>query len=205
MATPLITLDQLGNRLQSTPDPGAGEQAITDASGLVRAVARQQFTFVSQETVILGGATRTLTLPERPLVVDGSNPLTVVELGEYGGPNFAVTEGFQFTRQGNELLRGYPWYPMTRLQGWPWVRYLGVWAYHVQVTYSHGYTTTPDDVTAIVLDVAQSLYTNPTGLRSWQVPEYTEVYATELLGAATVDSIRKRLSGTGRKRITHSI
>lgn len=202
---PLITLDQLGNRLQSTPDPGAGEQAITDASGLVRAVGRQHISFVSQETVVLGGATRVLTLPERPLVVDVSNPLTVIELGEYGGPNFTATEGFSFTRQGNELLRGYPWYPMTRLQGWPWVRYLGVWAYHVQVTYSHGYITTPDDVAAIVLDVAQSLYTNPTGLRSWQVPEYTETYATELLGAAAVDSIRRRLAGTGRKRTTHSI
>jgi hypothetical protein len=202
---PLITLDQLGNRLQSTPDPGAGEQAITDASGLVRAVARQHFTFVAQETVVLGGGTRVLTLPERPLVVDAQNPLTVVELGEYGEPDVTVVEKLGYTRLGNELTRSYPWFPMTRLQGWPRVRYLGVWAYHVQVTYSHGELVTSDDVTAIVLDVAQSLYTNPTGLRSWQVPEYTEVYATELLGAATVDSIRRRLSATGRKRTTHSI
>ncbi len=202
---PLITLDQLGNRIQSTPEPGAGEQAILDASGLVRTISRQQFTFVSQETVILGGGTRVLTLPQRPLVVDEQNPLTVVELGEYGGPNTTILENYGYTRQGNELTRGYPWYPMSRLQGWPWIRYLGVWAYHVQVTYSHGYYTVPDDVAAIVLDVAQSLYTNPTGLRSWQVPEYTEVYATELLGAATVDSIRRRLAVTGRKRTTHSI
>lgn len=201
----LVTLDQLEDRLQTTPDPGPADRAITDATGLVRAISRQDITFVSQETVILGGGTRILTLPQRPLVLDDQNPLTVIELGEYGGANLTVAENVDYTRLGNELTRGWPWFRPPRLQGWPWLRNYGVWAYHVQVTYSHGYTVVPDDIAAIVLDVAQALYTNPSGLRSWQVPEYTETYATELLGAATVDSIRKRLAMTGRKRTTHSI
>jgi hypothetical protein len=202
---PLITVAQLASRLQSTADEPSATQAITDASGLVRAVARQTFDFVSQETVILAGGEKFLTLPERPLVEDVTNPLALTEIGDYGGIDFTLIENRDFTRVGNELTRGYPWYLTSRLQGWPHRYARGVWAPRVRVTYSHGYVTIPDDVVAIVLDVAQSLYTNPSGLRSWVTPEYSETYATELLGAATVDSLKKRLGVLGHRRGAFSI
>jgi hypothetical protein len=205
---PLATMEQLASRLQT--DVGslnleAAERNLADSSGLVRAIGRQEFSFVSQETIELPGDTQILTLPQRPLVVDVGNPLTVVEVGEFGSLDLVAVEGRDYVRRGDELRRGQPYWSNTRLQGWPYHRPHGVWAPWVRVTYSHGYAVIPDDLVAIVLDVAQALQSNPTGLRSWSVPEYSETYATELLGAATVGSIKDRLVVTGRKRTTHSI
>lgn len=204
--TPLVTADQLAERLQNpNADAASSAQAIENASGLVRAIGRQTYSFVSQEAIVLKGGERILDLPQRPLVVDFANPLTVRELGDFGNLDQTLVENQGYTRLGNQLTRGYPWFHTSRLQGWPRQSPLGVWAHRVQVTYSHGYAIVPDDIVAVVLDIAQSLYTNPSGLRSWTVPEYSETYATELLGAATVDSIRQRLVATGRKRTSHSI
>jgi hypothetical protein len=129
----------------------------------------------------------------------------VVEVGEFGDLDFTCVEGRDYSRLGNELKRGHPYWWSTRLQGWPYSRVLGVWAPKVRVTRSHGSLVVLPDVVSVVLDVAQSLHENPKGLRSWQVPEYSETYATELLGAATVQSIKDRLIAVGRKRTTFSM
>lgn len=197
---PLVNLDDFTEALPSAPDTATAVLALRRASGLVRAIGGQTITFVSQETVCLTGGDRVLTLPQRPVVVDGSNPLTIVELGDYGGIDLAAVEGRDYTRVGNELTRGFPWFDTTRLMGWPHNRVLGVWAPRVRATYSHGDLEVPPEVESIVLDVATSLVTNPAGLRSWTTPEYSETYATELLGAATVASIKQRLAGVGRGR-----
>lgn len=184
------------------------QDAVTHASGLVRAIARQQFDFVSQETVVLRGGERVLTLPQRPAVVDtGPNPLTVVEVGEFGGIDITMLENRDFSRYGNELTRGYPWWwnSTQRLMGYPRTRPLGVWAPKVRVTYSHGYATIPDDIVSLVLDAAAVLYDNPTGLRSFTIDDYTETKAQEVLGAAMVDSIRIKLGIAGRRRRAFSI
>lgn len=208
----LVTPAQLASRLQSTEenplDNSSAQDAVDKASGLVRAIARQQFDFVSQETVILVGNERVLRLPQRPLVVDtGPNLLTIVELGEFGGVAVPMVEDRDYSRVGNELTRGYPWWwnNSQRLMGYPRARPLGVWAPRVQVTYSHGYTTIPDDVQSFVLDAAAVLYDNPTGLRSVTIDDYTETKAAEVLGAAMVDSIRLKLGITGRRRRAFSI
>lgn len=202
----LATVEQLENKLQrQVSNVLAAQQDLDLASGLVRAIGRQPFSLVSQETIELPGNVQTLTIPGGPLVVDGSNPLTVVEVGEFGETDFTCVEGRDFSRLGNELKRGYPYWLNTRFQGWPYFRQLGVWAPKVRVTRSHGSAVVHPDVVAIVLEVAQSLQENPKGLRSWQVPEYSETYATELLGAATVQSIKDRLITVGRKRTTFSV
>lgn len=205
--TSLATPAQLASRVQGDVDTATAQLALDNASGLIRAVARQQFDFVSQETVILVGTGQILVLPQRPIVVDGTNPLTVTELGDFGAIDFTLVEGRDFVRVGNELKRGFPywWTGTSRLMGWPLRRPLGVWAPRVQVTYSHGYTTIPDDVVALTLDVAQALYTNPQGLRSMTIDDYSETRATEMLGAATVESIKARLGATGRRRGAFSI
>ena len=204
----LATVAQLTSRLQQgTLDPTAAQDAVTHGSGLVRAIARQQFDFVSQETVVLRGGERVLTLPQRPLVVDDTNPLTVVEVGEFGGVDITMVEDRDFSRIGNELTRGYPWWwnSTQRLMGYPRTRPLGVWAPRVRVTYSHGYATIPDDVISVVLDAAAALYDNPTALRSVSIDDYTETKASEVLGAAMVESISVKLATTGRRRRSFSI
>jgi hypothetical protein len=203
----LATASQLASRLQMDLDASSANDAVNSASGLVRAIARQQFSLVSQETVILHGNERVLTLPERPAVVDGSNPLTITEVGEFGGIDVPMIEDRDYSRIGNELTRGYPWWwnNTQRLMGYPRTRPLGVWAPRVRVTYSHGYATIPDDVVSIVLDAAAVLYDNPTGLRSISIDDYSETKATEVLGAAMVDSIRVKLGITGRRRRAFSI
>lgn len=204
----LVTPTQLASRLQRDVDTSSAQDACTAASGLVRAVAKQQFDFVSQQTVELFGGDRTLLLPERPLVVDaGPNLLTVVEVGEFGGIDFTCIENRDFSRIGNELTRGYPWYwnNTQRLMGYPRTRPLGVWAPKVRVTYSHGYLTIPDDVQSIVLDVATVLFDNPTQLQSVHIDDYSESKAAATLGTAMVQSIRDKLSITGRRRRAFSV
>lgn len=202
----LVTTSQLASRLQMDLDASTAQDAVDKASGLVRAVARQQFDFVSQETIILTGGTKKLVLPQRPAVIDsGANPLVVVELGDFGGVNFNCLDGRDFVRVGEELTRGQPWYYTVRVMGWPYTRVRGVWAPRVQVTYSHGYTAVPDEVQSFVLDAAVVLYDNPTGLRSVQIDDYTETKAVEVLGAAMVQAIRDKLGLVGVRRQSFSI
>ena len=192
--------------MQRTLDSTQATQAITDASGLVRAIARQTISFVANDTVQIEGGDRRLKLPERPLIVDDEHPLTVVELGDLGGVDVTLIEHRDYERSGDELIRSYPWYwNNTRLLGWPFNRTLGIWAPRVQVTYSHGYQTIPDDVVAITLDVAQTIMTNPKGLRSKTVGGYSETYALETLGRDMVDDIRAKLRVTGRRRGAFSV
>jgi hypothetical protein len=203
----LVTNGQLASRLQMDLDASTATDAVNSASGIVRRIGRQQYSLVSQETVTLRGNERILTLPERPAIVDGSNPLTVIEVGEFGGIDLILIEDRDYSRVGNELTRGYPWYwnNYTRLMGYPRTRPLGVFAPRVRVTYSHGYATIPDDVQSITLDVAAVLYDNPTGLRGFTIDDYTETKAQELLGAALYDSVRMKLKVTGRRKGAFSI
>lgn len=203
----LATPSQLASRLQKDVDTASAQLALDHASGLIRAIARQQFDFVSQETIVLKGGERVLTLPQRPLVVDGSNPLAVVELGEFGGIAFTCIEDRDYSRVGNELTRGYPWWwnETSRLMGYPRARPLGVWAMRVRVTYSHGYTTIPDDVVGFTLDAASPLYENPNQLRSVSIDDYSETRAAEVLGAGLVEQIRDKLGAAGRRRRAFSI
>ncbi|MBN1174006.1 MAG: hypothetical protein JXA67_17670 [Micromonosporaceae bacterium] len=207
--TTLATTVHLADRLHlasAEVDTGTAELALAHGSGLVRSIGRQEFSWVSQETVHLAGGGRVLRLPQRPVVVDGSNPLTVVEVGQFGAPDLPVVEGSDFCRLGAELTRGYPWYGTgTRLMGWPWARPTGVWAPVVRVTYSHGYATIPDDLVAIVLDVAAVLYDNPTSLRQISLGDYSETKASEVLGAALAESIAVKLGVAGRRRRAFSI
>lgn len=202
----LATVEQLEKRLQrQVDDVVTAQQNLDHASGLVRAIGRQPFSFVSQETVELPGNVQTLTIPGGPMVVDGSNPLTVVEVGEFGSLDFTAIEGRDFSRLGNELRRGHPFWLNTRFQGWPYNYPMGVWAPKVRVTRSHGSAVVAEDVVSVVLDVAQALQTNPDGLRAVTIGDYSETRATELLGAAVVESIRSRLMTLGRKRTTFSV
>lgn len=200
----LATLDALAGRLGvevGDLELPRAQDDLAHASGLVRgASGGQVIDFVSQETVVLRGGEQVLALPQRPVVVDSENPLAVVELGDFGDVDLPALEGRDFTRIGNELTRGHPWWWSSRLMGWPRNRPLGIWAPRVQVTYSHGRLVVPDEISSIVLDVAQGFYDNPSGLRSFVTPEYSETYATEVLGARTTAGIKAALADLGYRR-----
>lgn len=207
----LATLDDLAARLGVEVDDldvAQAQTALANASGIVRSLAgppRQDLEFVAQETVILRGGTRVLALPQRPEVVNDDNPLTVVELGDFGAVDFVCVEGRDFERLGGELNRGHPWWRTSKLMGWPYNRPLGTWAQKVQVTYSHGYPRIPEEIKAVTLDVAQMLHDNPKGLRSVRIDDFSEDYSSEALGAFTTAGIKSRLGNMGYRRGAHSI
>lgn len=202
---PLATVPQLATHLRvpiGELDVVAAEQDLRLVSGLVRWVAGQDITFVAHDTVVLTGGEQYLTLPQRPVVVDADNPLTVTEMVNGTAPGTPVVENVGYTRVGGRLDRGPDawWWGASRLQGWPYTRGRGVWAPYVSVTYSHGYREVPDAILKVVLDALKPDYTNPSGLRSWQVPEYSETYATETLGAGAVGTIRATMTAIGVRR-----
>lgn len=191
---PLATVADLENAMQvpaGSLDAGAAVLALRRASGRVRRYTKQDITFVENEMVDLRGGERVLALPQRPLVVDDDHPLTVVEVAGFGGYEWVVTEGADYSRLGNELTRGQPLYQPTRLMGWPWQRQLGVWAPTVRVIYSHGLTEVPDDIVDVVLDLATLNLSNPELLRSVSIDDYSRTYASETIGGARLTKDHK--------------
>lgn len=165
--------------------------ALRRASARVRRYTRQTITLVENETVLLAGGETTLRLPQRPLVVDGTHPLTVIELADGGGADLTVVEDRDYTRLGSELTRGEPWVAQDRLMGWPGRRVRGVWAPRVRVTYSHGYAEVPDDIVDIVLDLATMNLSNPENLRSVAIDDYSRTFASETIGGARLSKGHK--------------
>lgn len=189
--TPLVTHADLEDALQRSLDPAQAAMAIRRASARVRKYCRQQFTLVENETVTLPGNGRLLRLPQRPVVVDDTHLLSVVELFGIADEEYTALEGRDFTRIGTELTRGEAWWAPTRLMGWPFMRPQGIWAQRVRVTYSHGYAEVPDDVVDVVLDLAQMSMTNPQGLRSESIDDYSRTFAAETIGGAQLTAEHK--------------
>lgn len=189
---PLATQADLEDALQRTLDPGQAAAALRRASAKVRAYTGQEITFHGQETIEIPGGGRQLLLPQRPLVVDGDNPLTVTELFGVTSIEFPCIEGRDYTRLGAKLTRSEAFWAQTRLMGWPWARPQGIWADRVRLTYSHGYTTVPDDILDIVVDLASMTMANPQGLRSETIDDYSRTFASETIGAGTLTADHKR-------------
>lgn len=196
----LATSAELNARMGGTIGTAQASQALIDASGWIRAISGQTVSFIPDETIVLVGGDRELVLPQRPVVVDVTHALTVIELADFGGTSVPAIEGRDFERVGNELTRSAPYWNASRLMGWPYPRPTGVWAPRVQVTYSHGYQVIPADIVALVLDVAQAVVSNPAGHRSTTIGSYSETYASETLGGNLVESIRSKLAATRRGR-----
>jgi hypothetical protein len=181
--TPLATQTDLEAALQRTLDPDQAALALRRASARVRKYCRQEISLVENDTITLPGNGRVLRLPQRPIVVDDTHPLTVVELFGISNVEYEALELRDYTRIGTELTRGEAWWAPTRLMGWPWMRPQGIWAQRVRVTYSHGYAEIPDDILDVVVDVAGLTMTNPQGLRSEAIDDYSRTFAAETIGS----------------------
>jgi hypothetical protein len=206
--TPLATQADLEDALQRSLDPSQAAFALRRASARVRKYTRQEITLVENDTITLPGNGRILRLPQRPLVLDDTHLLTVVELFGITDVEYAALEGRDYTRIGTELTRGEAWWAPTRLMGWPWLRPQGVWAQRVRVTYSHGYTEVPDDIVDVVCDLAAMNLTNPQGLRSESIDDYSRTFASETIGGAQLSADHKealrpyRVGGFSVKPVT---
>jgi hypothetical protein len=184
---PLASAADLEAALQREPgslNAAAADLALRRASGRVRKYTRQVLTFIAGETIDVPAGGRVLRVPQRPLVVDADNPLSVVELADFSGIEWVALENRDYSRVGDELTRGYPWQAPSRLMGWPYNRTLGVWAPKVRLTYSHGYREIPDDLMDVVLDLAAMNLSNPENLRSVAIDDYQRTFAAETIGSA---------------------
>jgi hypothetical protein len=182
---PLATAADLRDAGASGTD-AALDLALRRASARVRRYTRQDITLVESETITLPGGGKVLRLPQYPLVVDDTHPLTVVEVADFSGIEWTAIEGRDYSRLGNELTRGYPWQAPTRLMGWPWSRAQGVWAPKVRITYSHGYSEVPEDIVDVVLDLATMNLANPENLRQISIDDYQRTFASETIGSASL-------------------
>lgn len=201
---PLATADDLAAYTQSTVPLATADRALRTASATIRTFTGQVFTRVDNDEVVLAGGERVLALPQRPVVVDGDHPLTVVELADGGGTDFTALEDRDFTRLGSELSRGYPWIPQDRYMGWPYHRVRGIWAPRVRVVYSHGYVEVPDDVVGICLDLAAATVSNPNRLRSESVGSVSVTYTVETFGTGKLTDDHRAILSRYR-RTMHSV
>lgn len=188
---PLATQDDLEAALQRPLTPSQAALALRRASARVRKYARQAFTLVENETIEVPGRSQILRLPQRPLLLDDTHPLTVIELFGITDVEYTAIEGRDYTRIGTQLTRGEAWWAPTRLMGWPWLRPQGIWADRVRITYSHGYSEIPDDVADIVLDLAAMGLTNPQMLRQEAIDDYSRTFAAETIGGAQLTQDHK--------------
>jgi hypothetical protein len=175
----------------ATGSDAALELALRRASARVRRYTRQDITFVENETITLPGGERVLRVPQYPLIVDDTHPLTVIEVADFSGVEWTAIENRDYSRIGNELTRGYPWQAPNRLMGWPWNRALGIWGPKVRVTYSHGYDEVPDDIVDVVLDLATMNLSNPENLRQVGIDDYQRTFAAETIGSAKLTQQHK--------------
>jgi hypothetical protein len=190
---PLANQADLEAALQRTLDPAQAASALRRASARVRGYCRQELTFHAQDTITITGGGRQLLMPQRPLVVDADNPLTVVELFGVTSTEFPCLEGRDYLRTGSKLTRAEAFWAQTRLMGWPWARPQGIWADRIRITYSHGYTVVPDDIVDIVVEIAALTMTNPQGLRSESIDDYSRTFASETIGAGSLTPDQKAM------------
>lgn len=196
----LATVADLEVYAQRGPlDAAAADLTLRIASATIRRYTRQAITFVENETVVLAGGERVLKLPQRPLVVDGMHPLTVVEIPDGSGVELPAQEERDFIRQGSELHRGDPFYSATRTMGWPFSRPLGIWADRVRVTYSHGWQEIPDEIVGVCLDLAAATLSNPSRLRSETVGGESLTYTVETFGTGSLTSDHRKLLRSFRR------
>ncbi|MFI6491217.1 hypothetical protein [Streptomyces sp. NPDC050564] len=180
----LVTVADFAARLGRTFTPEQELQAqalLDDASSVVRAYVRQDITQVeTTDTFTMRRADPVLhrcggmvTLPQRPVVDIASVSI-----------NGTVT--YDWWQDGNEVA----------LRDWPWVRPP---AAHrppqVTVTYTHGWDPVPGDITAIVMQAANRVMVNPSGIRSETVGGESVTY----LIPATGENLGVLLSRTEQK------
>lgn len=179
---PFATAAELAAVTQSTVAEATAEIALASASAIIRRWTRQDISLVTDDVVSLRVIDECeLVLPQRPVV-----SVSLVRV------NSLVLEDWVLS--GDRLLRTEGW---TRLPGTTTYPDPGL----VEVTYTHGWDEIPDDVRAVCLDLAAMSVTNPSGLRSVAIDDYSRTFAAETLGAGTLSEAHREILKDYRRRI----
>jgi hypothetical protein len=165
---PLADRDELALFLERTVDENRGTQAVTLASGIVRAATGQTFSPPTAVTRIFEDPqSRLLFLP---------HPSTVkVDVDEVK-VNGTVYAGWRLDRL-NTLSRDDR----------------GRWHGTVEVTYTHGADKPPDAVKAVVLAVAARLFTNSDGVTQKSIGDVSLSYGRAQAGPGLTEWERSTL------------
>lgn len=169
--TLFATVTELSDHMGVAIDPEDSRSfaLLEAATALIRSRTGQYISFVEDDDQELrGNWTDRLWLPQKP-VVDVSE-VSVRHQGEMAATTLDVS-AYTVDRRG--LLQ--------RLDGWWWGHDpAGCWggpAGQVLVTYSHGYTTVPEDIRAATLALASRAMSNPDGAESESIGSYSITYA----------------------------
>lgn len=134
---PLITVDDLDARGVSITDAARAEAVATDVSASIRAYTGQTITRVTDDEARLRVRSRVLRLPQRPVAAVSSVANTSGhELA------FAWDAGDTVTFGADSALYAFEVEPFRTREFW------------VDVVYTHGYETIPDDIIAVACALA---------------------------------------------------
>jgi hypothetical protein len=178
---PLATAAELNAVAQTTVDATAADIALASASAIIRRWTRQTITKVADDVATLRVIDECeLVLPQRPVVSVSQVKVNSLVLQDW------VLSGDRLLRTGGwRRLPGTTTYPDPGL---------------VEVTYTHGWDEVPDDVRAVCLDLATMSVTNPAGLRSVAIDDYSRTFAAETLGTGTLSAAHREILRDYRRR-----
>jgi hypothetical protein len=172
---PLATVGDLEDRLgKSITNQAQAEAWMRDASALIRRYTRQQFTRVENDVVVLRVDRQSVFLPQRP----ADKPTNIVYADGQGVVSvsawwFNGLDQVDFTPPA-WLLNGPAFNHLRRPTT-------------VQITYSHGYATIPDDIISITCSVVGRVAAAPgimPGLRQGALDDFSFALGGNLVTGA---------------------
>lgn len=178
LAYPPDLANRLGVGFTTDAETYRAEALLADASAKVRNYTRQTITRVLDDTVYLEATDdQWLYFPERPVV-------SVSSIVVGGAPLSPELYYFQSDA-------------LYRYDGWSGRFYgsTGVWNQPdtIQVTYTHGWDSVPDDIVMVVCKLAQASWTNPQGFRSFTQGDMAATLDASTVGAGHLDADDKRV------------
>jgi hypothetical protein len=150
--TPLATPEQLAARMTATATPERVDAALTDASATVRSYTGQHFTRAVTTDTLASHCCAQVRLPQRPV----QEVLDVLVGDVVATWRFNGTDRVDIT--------------------WPRA---GAW--YAAVTYDHGYDEIPDDIVAVVCNVAARSLASPperAGMTQQSITNYSESFGS---------------------------
>lgn len=162
-------------RLGYTLPAGEEETLLRRASARIRRAAKQHISSITS-TVRVRVENGVAVLPGNPITA----VTAITQLAEDGG---AVVTGWRW--DGRDQVHSINTSPTTSLP------VLARWPTDVLVTYTHGWTTIPDELLDLVCSVAARIGSVPAsggmeaGVRSESIDDYSVTYAAEALDAAS--------------------
>ena len=165
--------------------PATAQALLTRASTRIRSYSKQQVTRVENDVQTYRITDGGIRLPQRP----ADKPIAVVANNQFG-VGFPLT---WYTWDGwllecphrRPALDWQPW------NIWPmgWAGMCLCTAFNATVTYSHGFTTLPDELLDVTCSVADRLANTAAGMesgvRSEGVGDYTVTFSVESLDTAS--------------------